>query len=102
VLQILEAKRKATGFYYRYNIFIAVGALGLQCCSAHPTGHDGYCYLLIRRGDVPDLTADLILAEKELGFRAKKDLASQQCAVICGIGRRRIQAGMTWTDLSPP
>jgi UDP-glucose 4-epimerase len=29
-----------------------------------------------RRGDVPDLTADPILAEKELGFRAKKDLTT--------------------------
>ena len=30
----------------------------------------------IRRGDVPDLTADPTLAEKELGFRAKKDLTT--------------------------
>lgn len=29
-----------------------------------------------RRGDVPDLTADPTLAEKELGFRAKKDLTT--------------------------
>ena len=27
-----------------------------------------------RRGDVPDLTADPALAEKELGFKATKDL----------------------------
>jgi len=50
VLQILEAMRAATGFDYRYNI---IGR---------------------RRGDVPDLTADPTLAERELGFRAKKDL----------------------------
>ena len=29
---------------------------------------------ILRRGDVPDLTADPSLAEKELGFRAKQDL----------------------------
>ena len=29
-----------------------------------------------RRGDVPDLTADPTLAERELGFRAKKDLTA--------------------------
>jgi len=29
-----------------------------------------------RRGDVPDLTANPSLAEKELGFRAKKDLTT--------------------------
>ncbi|KAH9980603.1 THO complex subunit 1 transcription elongation factor-domain-containing protein [Russula compacta] len=52
VLQILEAMRAATGFDYRYNI---IGR---------------------RRGDVPDLTADPTLAEKELGFRAKKDLTT--------------------------
>jgi len=28
----------------------------------------------VRRGDVPDLTADPALAEKELGFHAKEDL----------------------------
>lgn len=28
----------------------------------------------VRRGDVPDLTADPTLAEKELGFRAPADL----------------------------
>jgi UDP-glucose-4-epimerase GalE len=50
VLQILEAMRAATGFDYTHNI---IGR---------------------RRGDVPDLTADPSLAEKELGFRAKQDL----------------------------
>ncbi|KAH9056853.1 hypothetical protein EDB87DRAFT_1675852 [Lactarius vividus] len=52
VLQILEAMRAATGFDYTYNI---IGR---------------------RRGDVPDLTADPSLAEKELGFRAKQDLTT--------------------------
>ncbi|OBZ68549.1 Meiotic recombination protein dmc1 [Grifola frondosa] len=50
VLQIVEAMRKATGFDYKYEI---VGR---------------------RRGDVPDLTADPALAEKELGFKAAVDL----------------------------
>ncbi|KAI0640295.1 UDP-glucose 4-epimerase [Trametes polyzona] len=50
VLQIVEAMRKATGFDFKYEI---VGR---------------------RRGDVPDLTADPSLAEKELGFKAKEDL----------------------------
>ncbi|KAJ2918375.1 hypothetical protein MD484_g2029, partial [Candolleomyces efflorescens] len=50
VLQILEAMRKATGFDYKYEI---IGR---------------------RRGDVPDLTADPSLAEKELGFHATQDL----------------------------
>lgn len=44
----------------------------------HPAddGGGGYCFLFTRRGDVPDLTADPTLAEKELGFRAKKDLTT--------------------------
>lgn len=50
VLQIVEAMRKATGFDYKYEI---VGR---------------------RRGDVPDLTADPSLAQKELGFTAPQDL----------------------------
>ncbi|KAF7969001.1 hypothetical protein HWV62_28666 [Athelia sp. TMB] len=50
VLNIVEAMRKATGFDYKYEI---IGR---------------------RRGDVPDLTADPALAEKELGFKATKDL----------------------------
>ncbi|KAI0694426.1 hypothetical protein BC835DRAFT_1486299 [Cytidiella melzeri] len=50
VLQIVEAMRKATGFDYQYEI---IGR---------------------RRGDVPDLTADPSLAEKELGFKAPQDL----------------------------
>jgi len=50
VLQITEAMRKATGFDFKYEI---IGR---------------------RRGDVPDLTADPSLAEKELGFKATEDL----------------------------
>ncbi|KIJ22219.1 hypothetical protein PAXINDRAFT_160129 [Paxillus involutus ATCC 200175] len=50
VLQIVEAMRKATGFDYKYEI---IGR---------------------RRGDVPDLTADPALAEKELGFKAPQTL----------------------------
>ncbi|KAH9923139.1 UDP-glucose 4-epimerase [Epithele typhae] len=50
VMQILEAMRKCTGFDYKYEI---VGR---------------------RYGDVPDLTADPSLAEKQLGFKADQDL----------------------------
>ncbi|KAH9486401.1 UDP-glucose 4-epimerase [Psilocybe cubensis] len=50
VLQIVDAMRKATGFDYKYEI---IGR---------------------RRGDVPDLTADPTLAEKELGFKAPANL----------------------------
>ncbi|KAJ7724223.1 THO complex subunit 1 transcription elongation factor-domain-containing protein [Mycena metata] len=51
VLEIIAAMRKATGFDFKYEI---IGR---------------------RRGDVPDLTADPALAEKELGFKANEDLA---------------------------
>ncbi|KAH7916389.1 THO complex subunit 1 transcription elongation factor-domain-containing protein [Hygrophoropsis aurantiaca] len=50
VLQIVEAMRKATGFDFKYEV---IGR---------------------RRGDVPDLTADPALAEKELGFKAPQPL----------------------------
>ncbi|TYJ55658.1 UDP-glucose 4-epimerase GalE [Cryptococcus floricola] len=50
VLNMIEAMRKATGFDYKYEI---VGR---------------------RTGDVPDLTADPALAEKELGFVANENL----------------------------
>ncbi|KAF5385337.1 hypothetical protein D9615_001034 [Tricholomella constricta] len=50
VLDIVEAMRKATGFDYKLEV---IGR---------------------RRGDVPDLTADPALAEKELGFKAPQDL----------------------------
>lgn len=50
VLQMIEAMKKVTGYGYPYEI---VGR---------------------RLGDVPDLTADTSLAEKELGFRAKYSL----------------------------
>jgi len=50
VLQIVEAMRKATGYNFKCEV---IGR---------------------RRGDVPDLTADPSLAERELGFRAPQDL----------------------------
>ena len=50
VLNMIEAMRAATGFDYKYEI---VGR---------------------RLGDVPDLTADPTLAQKELGFLATEDL----------------------------
>ncbi|KAJ7897244.1 THO complex subunit 1 transcription elongation factor-domain-containing protein [Mycena olivaceomarginata] len=51
VLEIIQAMRKATGFDFKYEI---IGR---------------------RRGDVPDLTADPALAEKELGFKANQNLS---------------------------
>lgn len=50
VLNMIEAMRKVSGYEYPYEI---VGR---------------------RTGDVPDLTADPALAEKELGFKAKHNL----------------------------
>lgn len=50
VLNMIEAMRKVTGWSYPYEI---IGR---------------------RPGDVPDLTADPTLAEKELGFKAKHGL----------------------------
>ena len=50
VLNMIDAMKKASGFDYKFDI---VGR---------------------RTGDVPDLTADPALAEKELGFKAKRDL----------------------------
>ncbi|VDB92424.1 unnamed protein product [Peniophora sp. CBMAI 1063] len=50
VLQMIEAMRKVSGFDFKYSI---IGR---------------------RRGDVPDLTADPTLAEKELGFKTEYDL----------------------------
>lgn len=69
VLQIVEAMRKATGFDYKYEI---IGRRYVRILfdpnSGIPT-HRPYS-----RGDVPDLTADPALAEKELGFHASQDL----------------------------
>ena len=50
VYQMVEAMRKATGFDYKTEV---IGR---------------------RRGDVPNLTADPTLAEKELGFKAPQSL----------------------------
>jgi len=50
VMNIVEAMRKATGVNYKWEV---IGR---------------------RRGDVPDLTANPSLAEKELGFKAPQDL----------------------------
>jgi len=50
VLNMIEAMHVASGFDYKYKIVAR------------------------RIGDVPDLTADPALAEKELGFLAKNDL----------------------------
>ncbi|KAF9532095.1 THO complex subunit 1 transcription elongation factor-domain-containing protein [Crepidotus variabilis] len=52
VLQIVDAMRKATGFDFKHEV---IGR---------------------RRGDVPDLTADPALAERDLGFKAPADLTT--------------------------
>ena len=67
VLQILEAMRAETGFDYTYKI------IGRRCVFSCLPVMVGVSFIF-RRGDVPDLTADPSLAEKELGFRAKQDL----------------------------
>jgi hypothetical protein len=54
----------------------AVGALRPQCRFKKSQLTITLIYDVTRRGDVPDLTADPTLAEKELGFRAKKDLTT--------------------------
>ena len=66
VLQIVDAMRKATGFDYKYEI-IGRRQVDLVHLSARIN-------VFFRRGDVPDLTADPTLAEKELGFKAPADL----------------------------
>ncbi|GAA5858283.1 hypothetical protein JCM5296_006939 [Sporobolomyces johnsonii] len=50
VLQMVEAMRQASGFEYKYEV---IGR---------------------RTGDVPELTADPTLAQKELGFKAERNL----------------------------
>ncbi|VDC04267.1 unnamed protein product [Peniophora sp. CBMAI 1063] len=50
VMQMVEAMRKASGYDFKHSV---IGR---------------------RRGDVPDLTADPSLAEKELGFKTEYDL----------------------------
>lgn len=68
VLQIVEAMRKATGFDYKYEV-IGRRCVGVVCTLMSLLNvTDG------RRGDVPDLTADPTLAEKELGFKAPQTL----------------------------
>lgn len=68
VLQIVEAMRRATGFDYQYEI------IGRRYESSHMTAMCQLIESICRRGDVPDLTADPSLAEKELGFKAPQDL----------------------------
>lgn len=80
VLNMIEAMRKVTGYDYPYEI---VGR---------------------RPGDVPDLTADPTLAEKELGFKATRSLddmvrtragAADPSRATCGTGRRTTRTDTT-------
>jgi UDP-glucose 4-epimerase len=70
VLQIVEAMRAATGFGYKTSV------VGRRCVppALVPSDVARADDMNDRRGDVPDLTADPALAEKELGFRAPREL----------------------------
>jgi UDP-glucose 4-epimerase len=68
VLQIVEAMRKATGFDFKYEI------IGRRQVYLLPIAIIPCLPILNSRGDVPDLTADPALAERELGFKAPQPL----------------------------
>jgi UDP-glucose 4-epimerase len=61
VLNMIDAMKKASGFEYKYEIVGRRWVLLLV---------RSWC----RHGDVPDLTADPAMAEKELGFVAERGL----------------------------
>jgi UDP-glucose 4-epimerase len=68
---------KGPGRYKAYNLGKGVGMSVLNMVEAMKkvSGY-GYPYEIVGRrlGDVPDLTADPTLAEKELGFKATRNL----------------------------
>ncbi|KAG1779569.1 THO complex subunit 1 transcription elongation factor-domain-containing protein [Suillus placidus] len=68
VLQIVEAMRKATGFDFKYEV------IGRRQVYFSPISIIPCLPILDSRGDVPDLTADPALAERELGFKAPQPL----------------------------
>ncbi|KAG5222358.1 UDP-glucose-4-epimerase [Salix suchowensis] len=74
VYQIVEAMRKATGFDYKTEV---IGR---------------------RAGDVPDLTADPALAEKELGFKADKDLDAM-CRDLWNWQSKNPQGSPSYTEI---
>ena len=55
--------------------------------------------MAIRRGDIPDLTADPHSQKRSSDSVQRR--TSRQCVAICGIGRRRTRVGMARTTLSP-
>lgn len=67
VIQMVEAMRAASGFDYKYEI------VGRRCVFLP---NQGAKLTESRLGDVPDLTADPAVAQKELGFLASRDLDS--------------------------
>lgn len=73
----IYASEKGPGKYKAYNLGKGVGMSVLNMIEAMKKV-SGYAYpyeIVGRRlGDVPDLTADPALAEKELGFKAKHTL----------------------------
>jgi UDP-glucose 4-epimerase len=88
VLNMIAAMKKASGFDYQYEIvgrrWVVGSGVSKRRQSHTYDGHEvmgtvertlgGTCWYTCRRGDVPDLTADPTMAEKELGFRADLDL----------------------------
>ncbi|KAF8753760.1 UDP-glucose 4-epimerase [Rhizoctonia solani] len=82
-----SSKSSVTTIHSGYNLGKGRGQSVLEIVQAMrvATGHDYKTEIVGRRlGDVPDLTADPALAEKELGFRAPKTW--RLCVVISGIG----------------
>jgi UDP-glucose 4-epimerase len=70
VFQIIEAMKGTTGFDYKTEVVGRRQALFVN----HWNTRNLPCFF--RKGDVPDLTADPTLAEKELGFKASRDFKS--------------------------
>ena len=68
VMQMVEAMRKASGYDFKHSVIgrrYEERSRFIRCSELN--WHS-------RRGDVPDLTADPSLAEKELGFKTEYDL----------------------------
>jgi GDP-D-mannose dehydratase len=77
---MVNAMKKASGFEYKYQCVAfdrkvhaecrsGLSAEGVSCARSLEPTYSGH-----RTGDVPDLTADPSLAQKELGFEAPRNL----------------------------
>ena len=71
VLQMVAAMKEASGFDYKYT---KIGRRFVRIFRSTLTPSTDVVRLVRSVGDVPDLTADPSLAEKELGFKAIRDL----------------------------